>query len=770
MISGSDQIAASVSMTLATASIAAITSSISRLNDEISTDDTDMTLATASIAAITASISRLDTETETNESNITLATASIAAITASINDNLDQAVKTDSNVTFGTVSSGDITSTGTITAVEVHTTFVSSSIAVASGSNNFGDAVDDHHSFTGSLSVSGSGTITGSLTVEGSSTIDELTATTLTGTTIKDFSTISGSVTSTGSFGSIAVAGTGISTFTGGNVGIGTTGPSSLLELSGTGNILSTITSTNNGNVGVYLQRTAKGSDAYADFSVNNNGGVFNISSHRSDVDVEALTIEHGGNVGIGVSNPGEFVSVWNSTPSSDVYLQVSSSGAGKAAGIKLVTSQDSSRIYFGSPGNPDDGMIKYSDPDNTGAGKVMSFIAGDSTRMVISGSTGYVGIGTDSPSGDLHIEHASDDNTKLFIQAGGNTRDSEIYFGDQASETIGRIQYDHSTDAMSFNVNASERMRITSAGDVGIGTTGPDSLLHIYGSGDMARVDAADGTNAAWAIAEGGSLRWSMYNKASDNSFNIYKHHNSAADVLTLNEEGNCGIGGDPGSNQRLYVLQNSQNNWTAYFRHDGNTDARYGCIFQNGQDDPTGTNYAIRIQDGDGDLQGDITFSGGTVSYGTFTAHHEVSLPTADADSEYPYGTLVEIVSIYYKQKNGADSERGIRYNVKKTSSKYSKKVLGAYAGSMNNNPQEETNLHMVDILGDGHILCNGEKGNIEIGDGICSSSTEGQGMKADQTTMIIGIAQEDVSFSGSESKLVVVQYGLQQFTPWS
>jgi len=33
-----------------------------------------------------------------------------------------------------------------------------------------------------------------------------------------------------------------------------------------------------------------------------------------------------------------------------------------------------------------------------------------------------------------------------------------------------------------------------------------------------------------------------------------------------------------------------------------------------------------------------------------------------------------------------------------------------------------------------------------------------------------MIIGIAQEDVSFSGGESKLVVVQYGLQQFTPWS
>ena len=142
MISGSDQIAASDSMTLATASIAAITASISRLNDEISTDDTDMTLATASIAAITASISRIDSEIDTNVTNITLATASIAAITASVStlkSNVGQELNTDSNVTFGTVSSGDITSTGTITAVEVHTTFVSSSIAVISGSNNFGD-------------------------------------------------------------------------------------------------------------------------------------------------------------------------------------------------------------------------------------------------------------------------------------------------------------------------------------------------------------------------------------------------------------------------------------------------------------------------------------------------------------------------------------------------------------------------------------------------------------------------------------------------------
>jgi len=208
-------------ITLATASIAALTASISRLNTEISTDDTDMTLATASIALNESNMTLATASIALNESNMTLATASIAAITSSIADNLDQAVKQASAVTFATVDTGqganelydmnqnvktdsnvtfgDINSSGTITAVEVHTTFVSSSIAVISGSNNFGDALDDHHSFTGSLSISGSGTITGSFTVEGPSTIDELTATSLTAT-----GNISSSITSTGSFGRVS--------------------------------------------------------------------------------------------------------------------------------------------------------------------------------------------------------------------------------------------------------------------------------------------------------------------------------------------------------------------------------------------------------------------------------------------------------------------------------------------------------------------------------------------------------------------------------------
>ena len=78
---------------------------------------------------------------------------------------------------------GNITAGGTITAQEFHTEFVSASIVYTSGSTKFGDTSDDIHQFTGSIETSGS-----------------ITLDTLGGN-------VSGSVVSTGSFGSITVAG-----------------------------------------------------------------------------------------------------------------------------------------------------------------------------------------------------------------------------------------------------------------------------------------------------------------------------------------------------------------------------------------------------------------------------------------------------------------------------------------------------------------------------------------------------------------------------------
>ena len=272
-----------------------------------------------------------------------------------------------------------------------------------------------------------------------------------------------------------------------------------------------------------------------------------------------------------------------------------------------------------------------------------------------------------------------------------------------------------------------------------------------------------------------GGGAEFVINEASADIDFRVESNNLSAAIMV---DAGNDRVGFGISSPSRPFEFYgNDASNYIAEFEHDGNNSNRYGMIIRCGADDSSGTNYSITFRDGDNSTQGSITFSGGTVTYGAFTAHHPCVIPNSDNDASstenaYPYGTLLETTSISYSQKSGADTERGIRYNVQKTQSANSKAVLGAYGSSMNGGPDEETNMHQALVLGDGHILCNNAGGNIEVGDGICSSATAGIGQKATANpSMIIGIAQEAVTFaSGSETKLVPVQYGLQQFIPWS
>ena len=325
----------------------------------------------------------------------------------------------------------------------------------------------------------------------------------------------------------------------------------------------------------------------------------------------------------------------------------------------------------------------------------------------------------------------------------------------------------------------------------VAVGTTSPQTSassasLQINKDGEALRIDGtADtareiffrgvGTSNVASIHSDGSLKI----RAEDTGTHL-ELHTADAERMRLQSDGRVSIGTSTAQKQLYLYVNNSRtqysDGWIARFHNDGNAVNLYGLEIFCGRDDGAYDNYAMRFVDGDGTEAGYISFNSGTVTYGTFTAHHPCRIPEEDNDSSsflpaYPYGTLLETISLSYKQKNGADTERGIIYNVRKTQSANSRKVLGAYGNSMNTRENSEGNLHQVSVLGDGHILCNNAGGNISVGDGICSSSTEGIGQKATANpSMIIGIAQEDVTFSGSETKLVAVQYGLQQFIPWS
>lgn len=109
------------------------------------------------------------------------------------------------------------------------------------------------------------------------------------------------------------------------------------------------------------------------------------------------------------------------------------------------------------------------------------------------------VGIGTSSPQTKVHVLLSGTPfdphpQTAMLFQNDGSANDGVIFsligsdngqinFGTQSNEFAGRIVYSFGQDAMRFFVNGSERARITSNGNLGIGTSSPAGALDVNGA-----------------------------------------------------------------------------------------------------------------------------------------------------------------------------------------------------------------------------------------------------------------------------------------------
>ncbi len=133
---------------------------------------------------------------------------------------------------------------------------------------------------------------------------------------------------------------------------------------------------------------------------------------------------------------------------------------------------------------------IKSSDEHLTlnadGSSKDIKLQSNASEKVIIK-SDGKVGIGTSSPSVNVHIVDDATEGTPTFagathfaVQATASSSDnvnaalisgsagtSRIMFGDKDDEDEGKIEYSNSTNAMAFTAYGSERMRIDSSGAV---------------------------------------------------------------------------------------------------------------------------------------------------------------------------------------------------------------------------------------------------------------------------------------------------------------
>jgi len=133
-------------------------------------------------------------------------------------------------------------------------------------------------------------------------------------------------------------------------------------------------------------------------------------------------------------------------------------------------------------------------DPDQQG-GASRFILEIDGSELLRINNDGNVGIGTSSPDDLLHIFNSSGDaNIKIdSTSTGGDARlklkanssgVSQIRFEDEADANVGLLTYAHSDNSMQFRTADAERMRITSGGSLGIGTTTPSYKLDVAGTG----------------------------------------------------------------------------------------------------------------------------------------------------------------------------------------------------------------------------------------------------------------------------------------------
>jgi len=339
-----------------------------------------------------------------------------------------------------------------------------------------------------------------------------------------------------GGLGGVWNAGAGgIIYYNGGNVGIGTTSPDTRLHIDDS--------SLNSGNVGTAMRVECSNSTST---TVN----VLNVQ--------DSFNVKADGNVGIGTTNPASKLEVYSNSGIGNTQFHLHNDSAGNAAALRLeggrdATSptiyQDVGQLLFANKGNITAGIRSYHQGDGESSNNDfddgdLRFYTSDygslnvlQTRMTIAKS-GNVGIGTTNPSGKLHIEGNS-----LIVNTENSAEGKSIYFRWSDGAAINSDSY------LTFGTSSipTERMRIDSAGNVGIGTTNPSAKLTLPASESISFDDSSGNSKCEINSGAAGTLQLQG---------DLDLRFKTTVEAMRINSNGNVGIGTTiPSSNHKLYV-----------------------------------------------------------------------------------------------------------------------------------------------------------------------------------------------------------------------
>ena len=312
---------------------------------------------------------------------------------------------------------------------------------------------------------------------------------------------------------------------TGGNVGIGTTAPSTALHISG-GHLLAT----GNQTTRLIVQNSSTGTNLLLNgmqvvHDGNNGGFLCNYENNPMYFIVNGnnvrMTLNTSGNLGIGTTSPNNKLSI---------------SGTAAQVGIFPLTNGSEGSIAFYNNTQVSGDATRWNIGNNaaSGVGNFGFWNSSLGRTALMMTSTGNVGIGTTAPSRSLHVAIGN-------MRLGGNNPVLDL--GDDFTTQIYR---NGTTSEMRLTTNSVDRITLTSNGNVGIGTNSPTYSLQV--SQDNTGAYPGDNTTGQFVIsgATDSTKRFGFQLDTTRNfgHIQVVKAGTSAYPLILNGIGGNVGIG----------------------------------------------------------------------------------------------------------------------------------------------------------------------------------------------------------------------------------
>lgn len=223
---------------------------------------------------------------------------------------------------------------------------------------------------------------------------------------------------------------------------------------------------------------------AQHDYVIDNASG----AAVRSDIN-SALQAVLTNNSGDGGTLPATAAyMLWADSASSPNLLKIRDSADGAWIKICEIVSGGigtiaNGQFYIGDGTIAAPGLAFKDDVDTglrrSSAGDFSIVVGGD--RKLNIDTAGNVGIGSNTPAAQLHVEN---DGGNCVLQLTSNTANSAIIrLGNTGDANIGKIEYDNNDNSLAITTNTSTRLTIDSSGNVGIAETTPTEVLHVNGN-----------------------------------------------------------------------------------------------------------------------------------------------------------------------------------------------------------------------------------------------------------------------------------------------